>query len=32
MPGPDVFEVADRLHHLHPEVRFVFLSAHIRDG
>lgn len=32
MPGPDVFEVADRLHHLHPEVRFIFLSAHIRDG
>ena len=32
MPGPDVFEVADRLHHLHPDLRFVFLSAHIRDG
>ncbi len=32
MPGPDVFEIADRLHHLHPGVRFVFLSAHIRDG
>lgn len=32
MPGPDVFEMADRLHHLHPGVRFVFLSAHIRDG
>jgi len=32
MPGPDVFEVADRLHHLHPDTRFVFLSAHIRDG
>jgi DNA-binding NarL/FixJ family response regulator len=32
MPGPDVFEVADRLHHLHPETRFAFLSAHIRDG
>jgi len=32
MPGPDVFEVADRLHHLHPETRFVFLSAHVRDG
>jgi DNA-binding NarL/FixJ family response regulator len=26
MPGADVFETADRLHHLHPEVRFVFLS------
>lgn len=32
MPGADVFEMADRLHHIHPEVRFVFLSAHIRDG
>ena len=32
MPGPDVFEVADRLRHLHPETRFIFLSAHIRDG
>ncbi|MDI9404781.1 MAG: response regulator transcription factor [Limnohabitans sp.] len=32
MPGPDVFEVADRLRHLSPETRFVFLSAHIRDG
>lgn len=32
MPGPDVFEVADRLHYLHPDARFVFLSAHIRDG
>jgi DNA-binding NarL/FixJ family response regulator len=32
MPGADVFEMADRLHHIHPETRFVFLSAHIRDG
>ena len=32
MPGPDVFEVADQLHHMHPRVRFIFLSAHIRDG
>lgn len=32
MPGPDVFEMADRLHHMHPHLRFVFLSAHIRDG
>ena len=32
MPGPDVFEVADRMRHLHPSTRFVFLSAHIRDG
>jgi DNA-binding NarL/FixJ family response regulator len=32
MPGPDVFEMADRLRHMHPALRFVFLSAHIRDG
>lgn len=32
MPGPDVFEAADRLRRMHPEVRFVFLSAHVRDG
>ena len=32
MPGPDVFEMADRLHHMHPSIRFVFLSAHVRDG
>jgi two-component system response regulator NreC len=32
MPGPDVFEMADRLRHLHPKLRFVFLSAHIREG
>jgi DNA-binding NarL/FixJ family response regulator len=32
MPGPDVFEMADRLRHLHPRIRMVFLSAHIRDG
>ena len=32
MPGPDVFEMADRLRHMHPDVRFVFLSAHVRDG
>src|SRR5690606_70813 len=32
MPGPDVFEMADRLRHMHPGVRFVFLSAHLRDG
>jgi DNA-binding NarL/FixJ family response regulator len=32
MPGPDVFEMADRLRHKHPALRFVFLSAHIRDG
>lgn len=32
MPGPDVFERADRMRHAHPDLRFVFLSAHIRDG
>ena len=32
MPGPDVFETADRLRHAHPKLRFAFLSAHIRDG
>ncbi len=32
MPGPDVFEMAERLRRAHPGVRFVFLSAHIRDG
>ncbi len=32
MPGPDAFEVADRLHRLHPHARVVILSAHIRDG
>lgn len=32
MPGPDVFEMADRMRHMHPNLRFVFLSAHIRDG
>jgi len=32
MPGPDVFEMADRLRHMNSRVRFIFLSAHIRDG
>lgn len=32
MPGPDAFEMADRVRHTHPEVRMVFLSAHIRDS
>ena len=32
MPGPDSFETADRLRHMHPGVRVIFLSAHIRDG
>jgi DNA-binding NarL/FixJ family response regulator len=32
MPGPDVFEMADRMRRAYPKLRFVFLSAHIRDG
>jgi DNA-binding NarL/FixJ family response regulator len=32
MPGPDAFEMADRLKQAHPEVRVIVLSAHIRDG
>ncbi len=32
MPGPDVFEVADRLHQSHPRLRFAFLSAHVRES
>lgn len=32
LPGPDVFEMADRLRHACPSARFIFLSAHIRDG
>ncbi|TVQ62774.1 MAG: DNA-binding response regulator [Phycisphaerales bacterium] len=32
MPGPDVFEAADRLRTSRPEAKCVFLSAHIRDG
>ncbi len=32
MPGPDAFETADRLRHMHPRTRVVILSAHIRDG
>ncbi len=31
MPGPDPFEMADRLHRLDKEVRIVFLSAFVRD-
>lgn len=31
MPGPDAFEVADRLRHEQPGVRIIFLSAHVRD-
>lgn len=32
MPGSDVFEMADRMRCMHPNLRFVFLSAHVRDG
>lgn len=32
MPGPDVFETADRMRQRFPKLRFVFLSAHVRDG
>lgn len=32
MPGPDIFEVADQLRHLRPNLPFVFLSAFVRDG
>ncbi len=32
LPGPDAFEIADRLRRLHPEVRIIVLSAHIRDA
>ncbi len=32
MPGPDIFEAADRLKRACPEVRMIVLSAHIRDA
>jgi two-component system nitrate/nitrite response regulator NarL len=32
MPGPDAFEMTDRMRRRHPEVRVVVLSAHIRDA
>lgn len=32
MPGPDVFEMANRLHQAHPQVRIILLSAHVRDA
>jgi DNA-binding NarL/FixJ family response regulator len=32
MPGPDAFEMADRLKRSCPEVRVIVLSAHIRDA
>lgn len=31
MPGPDAFEMADRLKRQHTDVRIVVLSAHIRN-
>jgi len=31
MPGPDAFEMADRLKRAYPDVRVVMLSAHVRD-
>jgi DNA-binding NarL/FixJ family response regulator len=32
MPGPDAFEMADRLKRARPDVRIIVLSAHIRDA
>lgn len=32
MPGPEVFEAADRMRQRFPNVRFLFLSAHVRDS
>lgn len=32
MPGPDAFEMTDRMKRKHPEVRVLVLSAHIRDA
>ena len=32
MPGPDVFEMAGRLRRAFSGLRFVFLSAHVREG
>lgn len=32
MPGPDVFEMARRLHDTCPDVRVIVLSAHVRDS
>ena len=31
MPGPDAFEIADRLRHVQSAIRVMILSAHIRD-
>lgn len=32
MPGPDAFEMTDRMRRKHPDVRVIVLSAHIRDA
>lgn len=32
MPGPDAFEMANRLKRAYPDVRIIILSAHIRDA
>jgi DNA-binding NarL/FixJ family response regulator len=32
MPGPDAFEMADRLTHRHSDTRVMVLSAHVRDA
>lgn len=32
MPGPDAFEMTDRMRQRHPDVRVIILSAHIRDA
>ncbi len=32
LPGPDAFEMADRLSHSRPAVRIIVLSAHVRDS
>ncbi len=32
MPGPDVFEMASRLRAADERIRFMFLSAHVRDS
>lgn len=32
MPGPDAFEMTDRMKRKHPDVRVIVLSAHIRDS
>jgi len=32
MPGPDAFEMTDRLKRKHPDVQVIVLSAHIRDA